>query len=438
MQIFPSRQRPGRPPLLRSNLVMPCISMPMLQAPSAPATRPSPYPARPVAPSRFLSVDILRGATVALMIIVNTPGDWDQVYPDLCHAAADGWTVADLVFPNFLFLVGASSVFSTQAALFKGTPRRAVALRLVHRSLRLVALQLVLTALPSHRLAWPELRNLRLYGVLTRTALCAVAVGCLSLVTTSIPVLSILAATLLTVYWALLRFVPVPGHGLPTRDIPLLDPERNLAAYLDRRIHDLLQRTLHTGALYHGTHDPEGLLSTIPALATCLLGACAALWLQGHTSSNTRKRNRLVLAGLLLLLGARLGRRRLPINKTLWTSTYVLLTGGISLLVLAALYHAADVKRLHKRSHLLRVLDWPWIVFGANAITAYAASGLLEKLLSLPSFARQSSLGQAAYQTLFARGRSTPARSLAYAVAFATVCFLPNLFLWRKRIFIKI
>jgi predicted acyltransferase len=157
-----------------------------------------------------------------------------------------------------------------------------------------------------------------------------------------------------------------------------------------------------------------------------------------HTSSPTHRRNRLIAAGLLLLLSAHLTQWRLPINKNLWTSSFVLLTGGISLLVLAALFHAVDLKRLHKRSHLLRILDWPWLVLGSNAITAYAFSMLLEKTLSIHPPRRPLSLGSATYRTLFARRQSTPLRSFAYAATIAAVCFLPNLLLWRKRIFIKI
>ena len=412
---------------------MPLLSLPVPSTSSAP-----PHADATPAPSRFLSIDILRGATVALMILVNTPGDWAEVYPELRHAEGDGWTLADLVFPNFLFLVGASSVLSTQAGLFKGTPRPQLALRLATRGGRLFALHLVLSALPAHRLAWPDLRRLRLYGVLPRTAICSLAVGGLCLLTTSIPALIAVAASLLVGYWALLRFVPIPGHGRPVHDFALLDPERNLAAHLDRRINDLLQRTVRTGSLYFGTHDPEGLLSTLPAIGTCLIGAAAALWMRCHTCSPTRRRNRLLAASLLLLLASRALRGKLPVNKTLWTPTYVLLSGGVSLLVLAALYHAADVKRLHKRSHLLRLLDWPWIVFGSNAITAYAFSGLLERVLTLQAPGRQRSLRSAAYEGVFAPTRSTPARSLAYAVSFAAICFVPNLLLWRKRIFVKI
>jgi predicted acyltransferase len=256
--------------------------------------------------------------------------------------------------------------------------------------------------------------------------------------TTSIPVLSGIAGTLLAGYWILLRFFPVPGHGLPDRDVPLLDPERNLVAYVDRRVTGWLQQNLRTGSLYGYTHDPEGLLSTIPAVATALLGAVSVLWMQCHSCSPSRRRNRLLGSGLLLLAAGKLAERRLSVNKNLWTSSFVLLAGGISVLTLALRYHTADVKRLHKRSHYLRVLDWPWLVLGSNAITAYAFSVLLEKALSLRVSDDGRSLRSTVYHAVFARRESTPPRSLAYAASFAAICFLPNLFLWRKRIFVKI
>lgn len=385
------------------------------------------------APSRFLSIDILRGGTVAMMIVFNNPGDWDAMYSELRHATWNGWTVADLIFPNFLFLGGASIVLSIGARRFHGDDSSTLLLRLMTRSAKLIGLEILLTAFPRFR--W---RGLRVYGVLARTAIGSLIVGGLLLLTSSIPTLSAVSTAILIGYWTLLRFVPVPGLGRPALDFELLDPEKSLVAHVDRKVTRGLQNTLGVGSLYHGTHDPEGLLSTLPVVSTILNGAIAALWMRRHTCSATERRNRMLAAGLAMLLGGWGWSGSMPVNKNLWTPAFVLVSSGFSLLALSVLYATADVARLHKRAHVLRVLDWPWIVFGANAIVAFAVSVVLAKSMSLRLPDGSDSVSGLLYRRIFARKGSTRRTSLAYAVSFAAICFLPNLWLWRKRIFLKI
>ena len=387
----------------------------------------------PAAPSRFLSIDILRGGTVAMMIVINNPGDWDAMYSELRHATWNGWTLADLIFPNFLFLGGASIVLSICARRFHGDASPALLLRLLTRSAKLIGLELLLTAFPRFR--W---RGLRVYGVLARTAIGSLIVGSILLLTSSILTLSVLSAAILLSYWTLLRFVPVPGSGRPGLDFELLDPERNLVAHVDREVTRGLQSSLGVGSLYNGTHDPEGLLSTLPVVSTVLNGAIAALWMRCHTCSTSERRNRMLLAGVAMLLGGWSWNGSMPVNKNLWTPAFVLVTSGFSLVALSVLYAAADVARLHKRAHVLRVLDWPWIVFGANAIVAFAVSVTLGKSVSLRLPNGRASISDVLYRKIFAHNGSTSRTSLAYAVSFAAICFLPNLWLWRKRIFLKV
>ena len=474
-----------------------------------------------VAPNRVLSIDVLRGITIAFMILVNDPGDGRHTYAQLEHAPWNGFTLTDLVFPNFLFLVGASIILSQSTRMERGDPRGKLARNIVRRAATIFLLDLFLTAAP-----YFHLTTLRIYGVLTRIAVCYLVVGLLCLVSRRIAVLASMAVAILLGYWILMRFVPVPGFGIPTHDIPLLDPDRNLAAFLDRAITAFLQRTVHTGRLYEHTRDPEGLLSTLPSIATTLLGAITALWLRRPTTpastpttqnlssrpeaqsaavegpafspgpqslssrpersavegpaSPTPTPNTVIsteaegaaerplyfapastqptpqtkyqtLRGLFIasatcLAAGRLWNQTFPINKNLWTSSYVLFAAGCSLLGLALCFWLVDILRLQHRSRLGRALLWPWLVFGSNAITAFAVSVLLVKTLILikvhdswnPNPDVKITAWNWIYRHLFSRGVSTENTSLAFALAFVALCFLPNLLLWRKRIFLKV
>ncbi len=394
--------------------------------------------------SRILSIDILRGLTIALMILVNDPGDWSHVFSQLDHAAWNGFTLTDFVFPNFLFLVGVSIVLSLEARIAQGNCRLTLALRLLRRVGLIIALDLALTLLPHM-----HYHRLRLFGVLTRIALCSLAAGLLCIWTRRPRTLALTAAALLVGYWALMRFVPVPGFGVPTHTIPLLDPDRNLTAYLDRGFTAFTQRWLQTGRLYEGTRDPEGLLSTLPAIATTLLGCLTALWIRrprldswiaDHFRAYMTTAG-LAFGGAISLAAGLLWSIIFPLNKKLWTSSYVLVAAGISLLCLALVYLLVEVRRLNE-TRPGRILTFPWLVFGSNAITAYVASVILEKTLSeihtsTPPDHPANLLGWL-YHHLFAFNGSTKLTSLAFAIAFTAACFLPNILLWRRRIFFKL
>jgi predicted acyltransferase len=270
--------------------------------------------ARP-APQRVLSVDVLRGLTIALMILVNDPGDPHCVYPQLQHAEWNGYTAADLVFPNFLFLSGASLVFSLQSRVERsrkqGRSLAPIAASLARRSLNLLALKLLVAAFPAFRL-----RRIRIFGVLFRTALLSLLGGLTLLATFSIPILLGVVSALLGGYWLALR-LPFRLPNGEALNHPLLDPDNNLAAWLDRKIAHLFHGQLHTGALYNVTHDPEGLLSSAAALATVLIGSVAALVLRHKVLNPIHKRNLLAAAGLASLAAGHLSHQQEPLDQLL-------------------------------------------------------------------------------------------------------------------------
>ena len=477
---------------------MPSAASPATNSP-IPAAQPAPI-AQPsltvAAPTRVLSIDVLRGLTIALMILVNGPGDWAHTYTQLDHAPWNGFTLTDFVFPNFLFLVGASIIFSLQSRIARGASgildkatKKTLALHILRRAFLIFAIKMFLTAFP-----YFHYTHFRIYGVLTRIALCYLIAGltCLAVwnATQRARALIAITAALLIGYWALLRFVPIPGLGTPTHDVPLLDPDRNLTAWLDRAISAFTQRTLHTGTLYEHTRDPEGLLSTLPAIATTLIGSLTALWLRrvrrvphdrrgltapivgsvSYTNSTnptvchsdpepvegeepphlprnapaisaTRCLNSLIASGVLTLAAGLLWNLSFPINKNLWTSSYVLYSAGWSLLTLALCYWLIDMRRLND-TPAGKALLWPWLVFGSNAITAFVVSNLLVEIMLWIKVSDTTGKPITAwlwtYRHLFARHGSNEITSLAFAIAVVAVCFLPNWLLWRKRIFLKV
>ena len=394
-------------------------------------------------PPRVLSVDLLRGLTIAFMILVNDPGDWGHVFEPLDHATWNGWTPTDLVFPTFLFLVGASLVFSLESRSARGDCRKTLTGHVFLRTLKILALSYILVYFP--RMHW---QGMRLYGVLPRIALCSLFAGLILIATLRIQplqrrvmVLIGIIVTLLLGYWMLLRWVPVPGLGMPGRDIPFMDQNANLTSWIDRGAMAWTQRWLHTGTLYVHTRDPEGLLSTLPSIATTLLGSLAGIWMRRPTGTRggellRRMQLWLGVAGILGIVAGELWSLSFPINKNLWTSSYVLLAAGIAALALAALSWLVD-RRPEPWPRWLRVVTWPWFVFGSNAIVAYTTSVVLVKGMIYWKLGSGLSMWGTIYTKIFARGHSTEWTSLAFAIAVVAVCFLPNWFLWHKKWFLK-
>jgi predicted acyltransferase len=374
------------------------------------------------ATGRLVSLDLFRGITIAAMILVNDPGDGPAAYWPLRHARWNGWTPTDLIFPFFVFIVGVAMAFSFRSRLNRGETRLELLKHVWLRGLALFAMGMFLNGFPTHY----QLEHWRIYGVLQRIALCYVVTAVLELWTGWRTQLAV-ALGCLAGYWVLMRYVPVPGFGVPTHQIPLLDPDRNLVAWLDRK--------LLAGHLYEGTRDPEGLLSTIPALASCLAGLLTGKWLR-TTKSPERKALGMAVAGVI---AAGLGRTLdlwLPINKKLWTSSYVLFTAGLALVILAVCYWLVDVK-----GHRGRWTE-PILVLGKNAIAAYFLSELLASVLYAISVPRASgakmSLQEYIYSRCFLHLSSPANASLAYALVYVALCWAAMAVLYRKRIFLKI
>ena len=390
-------------------------------------------------PRRVLSVDMLRGLTVAFMILVNDPGDWNHVFRQLDHSEWNGWTATDLVFPTFLFLMGTAMVFSLASRVAKGNCRGTLAGHIFARGGRLELLALAMAYFP--RMSWG---TLRFYGVLPRIALCYVLAGLVLLVTRRLRWLALICAVLLIGYWILLCKLPVPGYGMPGRDVPLLDPVRNTVSYVDRAIVAWTQTWLHTGSLYRRVRDPEGILSTFPAVASTLLGAMAGVWMRriGHGQIGwTRMRSVLFGCGAAAFVAGEAWTRTFPANKNLWTSSFVLITGGIAAMLLSLCSLLVDDRR-DPWPAWLRIVSWPWFVFGANAIAAFVFSEALVKILIFFHWRDASgaphTLLSWPYQTLFAWHGSNQWTSLAFAISYVGLCLLPNWWLWHRRVFLKI
>src|SRR5579863_7204846 len=268
--------------------------------------------ARLASASRLMSLDLFRGATIAGMILVNNAGDEPHSYWPLKHAEWNGWTPTDLVFPFFLFIVGVAMAFSFSARLKRGASRPELLKHVLWRGVALFALGMFLNGFPNqyHLASW------RVYGVLQRIAICYVISAILAL-WTDWRAWMLAALVSLVGYWILMRFVPVPGFGVPTHDIPLLDPDRNLVAWLDRK--------LLMGHLYERTRDPEGVLSNIPAVATCVLGLLTGKWMKTDRSPRI-KTIAMVVAGVFAVAVGRTMHLWFPINKKLWTGSFVIFT----------------------------------------------------------------------------------------------------------------
>jgi predicted acyltransferase len=386
---------------------------------------------RAAAPERLLSLDVLRGLTIAFMILVN-----NQIGPhpfsQLSHAAWNGFTATDLVFPTFLFLVGISTVLSTHSRLARGASRAELFLHTTRRALLLIAFGFVVNNFPLFHMS-----SARYYGVLPRIAICYFITASIYLLSPGWKDKLALAIACLVGYWLLMRFVPVPGYGVPTHQIPINDHDANLTAWLDRHIFSARH-------LYERTRDPEGLLSTIPAIATSLFGVLAALWLR-TTQSTARKAAALAAVGVVCLILGLVWNPFFPINKKLWTSSFTLYAGGWSLLCLAASIAIIDLWRIGRSSAASRpessshhpLLYRPLLVFGTNAILAYMISELGEGLMrTIPHGGIP--LKRLASQALASRVPYPEWSSLIYSLIFVFVCWLLVLPLYRKRIFLRI
>ncbi|MCH2101603.1 MAG: heparan-alpha-glucosaminide N-acetyltransferase [Planctomycetes bacterium] len=367
---------------------------------------------------RSMSLDVARGLTVLLMILVNHPGSWGAVYAPLRHASWNGVTPTDFVFPNFLFLVGVSMAISLGGKRRRGEKKGAILLQAAIRAAKLFALGLFLWLFPDFDwggIRWP--------GVLQRIAICfLLATGLSIFLSTRWQV--IVSLLILVLYAIVLFFVPVPGTGGPLATVGPSDlsrPGMNFANYLDS--------ILLPGVMWEGTWDPEGLLSTLPALVTTMLGMMLAPLFLSAASSGRSWMRLFVLGGCMLAIGI-MSSQVLPLNKHIWTSSYVPYMAGCSTLFLAALIVFVD--------HFgWRRPFYPALVFGTNAILAYVLAGILtivfysDRIVGL-------SLSKVWMGEADRLGLAPEAASIFYASFYVAIILALIIPLYRRRIFLKL
>lgn len=380
------------------------------------STRSSP----PTKPTRLLSLDAFRGLTVAGMILVNNPGDWGHIYPPLEHAKWHGWTPTDLIFPFFLFIVGVSITFALRA----GDNGASASQKIIKRGLTLFLLGLFLNFFPRF-----DPTTVRIMGVLQRIGLVYIACSFVFINTNS-QQQNWIIASLLVGYWLMMTLIPVPGVGFAN-----LDPETNLGAWIDRGI--------LTGPHLWKTAkvwDPEGVFSTIPAVATGLLGVRVGTWLRSnHTTAE--KLAWLFAAGVLTALAGLVWDGFFPINKALWTSSYVLLAGGLAMIFLATCYQLIDVWGAAVTNG--RAWAMPFVAYGVNAITVFFLSGLIPRVMNMIKLPRpdgsESGLKEVLYQTAFVPYFGDPRNaSLAGAITFVAIWGVILWWMYRKDVIIKV
>ena len=374
---------------------------------------------------RLLSLDAFRGFAIAAMLLVNNPGDWSHLYAPLEHAKWNGWTFTDWVFPFFVFISGMAMPISLARRAQAGADKTALLLRTSRRALTIIGIGLLLNLIPSFDFA-----TLRIPGVLQRLGLCTLLAAPIALWCGPRGV-ALWALLLMAVYSLVQLCVPVPDASGAVHT-GLLEPGQDAAAWLDRALLD--------GHLWKTskTWDPEGLLSTLPAVASQLLGVLAGYVLASKRQP-AEKAMSWVIAGLVSLwLGQLLDAGLMPINKSLWTPSYVFAMAGWALLVFAAFYWLLDaMPQPLARARWARLLH-PLVVFGMNAIFLFALSGLLAKALAFIKLGDGRSLGAVLYQPIVDLGLAPQNASLLRAVLFVLVMYAVAWVMYRKRWFVKV
>lgn len=371
------------------------------------------------APQRLLSLDVFRGFTVAAMILVNNPGDWTHIYAPLAHSDWNGCTPTDLIFPFFLFIVGVSIVFALGSRREDKTQHRALILKSIKRALILFSLGMIFSLFPFF-----DFSSVRIPGVLQRIAvvyfICAIL-----FIKTNKKTLFTVFVSILVAYFIAMTFIPVPGVGAAN-----LGKETNLAAWFDR----LIFTEAHTWKL-SVTWDPEGFLSTFPAICSGLFGIFMGSILKSKQRSDGNKVVWLISYGMIALVLGLIWDVFFPINKSLWTSSYVLFTGGLASIVLALCYWLIDVKG-YKR------FTKPFVIYGVNAITVYFVSSVIARsfnLIKVPLHGSVVTLKDWFYLQFFVPYFSSPYdASWVAAFTFVLIWYVILWMMYKKNIIIKV
>lgn len=382
-----------------------------------------------LAGERLLSLDVFRGLTIAGMLLVNTPGSWSAIYPPLRHADWHGWTPTDLIFPFFLFIVGITTYISMSARRARGDPDGVLLRQIFKRGAIIFLLGLLLSGFPfydpqSGRF-FSELDTLRIPGVLQRIAICYVAAALLTMHTT-VRQQVVIIAVLLYGYWFVMTLAPVPGRGMGA--LLLDDKSGNLAAYVDR--------LLLEGHLWRVTRtwDPEGVLSTIPAIGTTMLGVLAGRWLRSRRPLPDRIAALFAVGAIGAVAGLMWGWS-FPINKNLWTSSYVLFTAGMACMTLGACMWVIDLHRVTRWTR-------PFVIYGVNPIAAYVGASLMARLIyttiRVDRDGESVPVQRVVYDALFASWLEPMNASLLFAICYVLLWLGLMWILYRRKVFLKV
>ncbi|MDE3058894.1 MAG: DUF5009 domain-containing protein [Bacteroidota bacterium] len=367
---------------------------------------------------RLTSLDAFRGATIAAMMLVNNAGDWSHVYPQLEHAAWNGWTLTDWIFPFFLFIVGVAMTMSFARRMERGDDTMKLLMNAARRSAIIFLLGLILNGAPFF-----DLSTIRIPGVLQRIAVCYFIVSLIVLFSRTRQARIFWLVGLLAVYWLMMKLIPVPGIGTG-----VLEPGKNFSAYIDSLF---LSGHMY---IYTKTWDPEGIVSTLPAIATTLFGVQTGYFLRSSRSNEEKTISMFVSGFVLLLLGVVLDMW-LPINKNIWTSSYSIFTAGWALICLATFYWLIDVKGFKRWAT-------PFVMLGMNAITVYFIGSLIGKIsisvmLNQPD-GKSIMLKTYIYQNFIAPLAVNPFHtSVLYAMMYVLGSFLLAWIMWKKQRFVK-
>ena len=374
---------------------------------------------------RLLSLDFFRGLTVAAMILVNNPGSWGHIYAPLEHAEWNGCTPTDLIFPFFLWIVGVSIAFAMSSSKANPSTHKKTIVKAIKRGLILYFLGFFL-AIFGKLINDPAnaLQTVRLLGVLQRIGIVFIISSIIFLKVSEKNIFKTLIV-ILAVYWALMTLVPVPGVGYAN-----MEKETNLAAWIDRGV----LTEAHTWASSK-TWDPEGVLSTLPAIGTCLFGILVGIWMRRRDVDNPTKVAWLFSAGIFAVVLGLLLDLQFPINKSLWTSSFVLYTGGLASVALALCYWIIDVQGYKK-------FTTPFVVYGVNAITVFFLAGLMPRVLNMIQVTKpdgtKTGILVRFYETCYTPYFSPINASLVWAITYVLGFYVLLYIMYKKNIIIKV
>ncbi len=367
---------------------------------------------------RLISLDAFRGATIAGMMLVNNPGTWSSIYPQLEHAEWNGWTFTDMIFPFFLWIVGVAMTMSFAHRQERGDTKMQLLLQVVKRSLIIFGLGLFLAGFPYFNFS-----TIRIMGVLQRIAVCYFITSLIVLYSKNIRTQAYWLLGFLISYWLMMKLIPVPEIGAG-----MLERGKNFSAYIDS--------LLLSGHMWSQTKiwDPEGTVSTLPAIATTLFGVLTGHYLRSQHSKEEKTAWMFIAGNVLLFIGATFDMW-LPINKSIWTSSYSIFMAGWALVCFAMFYWLIDVKGYKRWAK-------PFIIFGMNAVAVFVISGLVGRLygsvikLKQPDGSEISLQGYI-FRTFFLPLGSPINASLTFAIFFLLFLFLIAWIMWRRKWFLK-